>query len=70
MKNDMRTAIVAIKNKSEETFLKTFFKKAGIRARIMKQFEIEDAIFAALIDEGMKTETVSEKSVLKALHTK
>jgi hypothetical protein len=63
----MKTAIIAIKNKREEDFLATFFKKTGIKARILKQQEMEDAVFAALIDKGMKTKNVSEESVMKAL---
>ena len=66
----MKTAIIAIKNKNEENFLKTFFKKTGIKARILKQQEMEDAIFGALIDEGMKTKSVSEESVMKVLDQK
>lgn len=66
----MKTAVIAIKNKNEEHFLKEFFKKTGIKARILNQHEIEDAVFAALIDDGMKTKNVSEESVFKALNEK
>ncbi len=66
----MKTAIIEIKNKSEEKFLKAFFKKTRIRARIVQKLEIEDSVFAALIDEGMKTENVSEESVMKVLGKK
>ena len=66
----MKTAIIEIKNKSEEVFLKAFFKKTRIRARIVQKLEIEDSVFAALIDEGMKTENVSEESVMKVLGQK
>ena len=63
----MKTAIVKIKNKEEENFLKALFKKTKIKARFLSPDEMEDSIFAKLIDEGMKTETVSKASVLKLL---
>ena len=66
----MKTAIIAIKNKSEENFLRTFFRRAGIKAHMLKQQDAEDAIFAALIDAGMKTKGVSEELVMKALGKK
>ena len=66
----MKTAIIAIKSKSDEHFLKVFFKKAGIKARILRQQEIEDAVFAALIDEGMKSKNIPEESVMKVLNEK
>ncbi len=66
----MKTAIISIKNSNEEKFLRSFFKKTGIKARILKQQEVEDAVFAALIDEGMKSKTVSEESVMKVLQKK
>jgi CTP synthase (UTP-ammonia lyase) len=66
----MKTAIIAIKNKSEENFLKAFFKKTRIKARIVHRQEVEDAVFASLIEKGMKTETVSEESVVSILEKK
>jgi len=63
----MKTAIVKIKNKEEENFLKALFKKTNIKARFLIPAEMEDAAFAALIDEGMKSETVSKASVMKLL---
>jgi hypothetical protein len=66
----MKTAIISIKSASEEKFLRSFFKKTGIKARILKQQEIEDAVFGGLIDEGMKSKTVSEESVMKVLRKK
>jgi hypothetical protein len=66
----MKTAIIAIKSASEEKFLRSFFKKTGIKARILKKQEMEDAVFGALINEGMKSKTVSEESVVKILRKK
>jgi hypothetical protein len=66
----MKAAIISIADKNEEKALKTFFRKNGIKARIMKHQEMEDAVFAALIDSGMKTRDVSEQSVMKALRQK
>ncbi len=66
----MKTAIIAIKNKSEENFLKAFFKKTRIKARILQKQELEDAVLASLIEQGMETENVSEESVIRVLGRK
>jgi hypothetical protein len=66
----MKAAFITIKNKDEEKFLKAFFRKTGIKARVMMNEELEDAVFGALIDAGMKTRNVSEESVMKILGTK
>jgi hypothetical protein len=66
----MKTAIISIKSDSEEKFLRSFFKKTGIKARILKRQEMEDAVFGTLINEGMKSKTVSEESVVKILRKK
>ncbi len=66
----MKTAIIAIKNKSEENFLKAFFNKTRIKARILQKQELEDAVFASLIEQGMETENVSEESVIRVLGRK
>jgi hypothetical protein len=66
----MKTAIIAIKNSDEEKFFRLFLKKTGISARILKRQEAEDAAFAALIDKGMKTKTVTAESVMKVLRKK
>ena len=66
----MKTAIVTIKSKVEETFLKKLFKKAGIKVRFLTKAETEDRIFASLIDEGMKTEDVTDEEVMKVLKKK
>ena len=63
----MKTAIIQIKNKEEESFLKALFKKTKIKARFLTPDEMEDAIFAKLIDEGMKTKNVPRESVMKLL---
>ena len=63
----MKTAIVKIKNKEEESFLKALFKKTKIKARFLTPEEMEDSVFARLIDEGMKTKTVSKESVMQLL---
>ena len=64
----MKTAIVKIKNKEEERFLKALFKKVKIKARFLTMQEMEDSVFARLIDEGMKSRTVSKASVMKLLN--
>jgi len=63
----MKTAIINIKNKEDENFLKALFRKMKIKARILSVEEMEDIVLGKMIDEGMKGETVSEKSVMRLL---
>ena len=63
----MKTAIVKIQNHVEASFLKASFKKTKIKARFLTPEEMEDSVFARLIDEGMKTKTVSKESVMQLL---
>jgi len=42
-------------------------KKLGVKAKSLNKQEIEDWLIAKKIEAGLKTETVSKDSILKAL---
>jgi TPR repeat protein len=56
--------IIEVKDKSEARFWLELACKTGNRA---KSFNIKDIGLAAMIEKGMKTVNVSQKSVNKAL---
>jgi hypothetical protein len=56
--------IIELKDKTEARFWLELAHKTGNRA---KSVNIEDIGLAALIEKGMKTESVSRESVMKAL---
>jgi hypothetical protein len=63
----MKTVIVSGKDKSSMKLLLELAKKLGIKSKPLSKQEIEDWLFAKKIEEGLKSETVSKESVVKAL---
>ena len=57
----MTTVLLNIPDKKENLFM-TLFKKHHLRMRVLKDDDDEDAM-AKWIDEGMKSEDVSEKEI-------
>jgi hypothetical protein len=66
----MKAAILTITNRKDEKSIKNFIKQTGIRARILKQNDMEDSVFGGLITKGMKSGIVKEESVMKVLYKK
>jgi hypothetical protein len=63
----METVIVSGKDKSSMKLLLDLAKKLGIKSKPLSKQEIEDWLLAKKIEEGLKSETVSKESVVKAL---
>jgi hypothetical protein len=63
----METVIVSGKDKSSMKLLLELAKKLGIKSKPLSKQEIEDWVLAKKIEEGLKSETVSKESVVKAL---
>lgn len=55
----MTTLLVAPRNHSELKFIEEFLRKMGVASKELSKKEMEDFQFAQLIDEGMKSESVS-----------
>jgi len=62
----MKTVVVNIQKKDERFFLE-FLKKIKVKARVLTEAEREEMAMAKWIDEGMKTEDVSEKKIFSLL---
>jgi hypothetical protein len=54
-------------SKSEAELLLKLTRKMGLKARILKKQNLEDAALAGLIDQGMKSGVASRKSVMSKL---
>ena len=63
----MEAIVIEVKNNEDIKFWLNLAKKTGARARSINTDQIEDLKLAALIEEGMKTKSVSRESVMKAL---
>lgn len=63
----MDTVMIEARNKSDVRFLMDFSKRMGAKARIIDTEEMEDKILLGLMEEGLKTTSVSRAEVMKAL---
>ncbi|MBK7966443.1 MAG: hypothetical protein IPK10_14960 [Bacteroidetes bacterium] len=63
----MEAVLISVKKKSDIAFLLDLAKKMGMSAKAFSKAQIEDLNLAIKIEEGMKTESVSKKDILKAL---
>jgi hypothetical protein len=54
-------------SKAEAELLLKLTQKMGIKARLLKKDQVEDAALASLIAEGMKSGKASRKSVMDKL---
>ena len=59
----MKTVIVNIPDKKENLFL-NFFKKHHLKMRVVEREE-DETLMAKWIDEGMKSEDVSEEAIFE-----
>jgi len=62
----MKTVIVKMPDKKER-LLTSFLKRNRFRSRVLSKEELEDAMLARWIDEGMKSEDVPLEKVFKLL---
>jgi len=62
----MKTIIVNVPDKDESLF-SALVAKLGFKAHLVSEDEKEEHALARWIDEGMKTEEVSEKAVYTTL---
>ena len=66
----MEAIVIEIKNEADIRFWLNLAKKTGTRAKSINTEELEDSNLAALIEKGMKTKSVSRKSVMDLLGQK
>ena len=62
----MKTVIVNVPEKDEDLF-SALLKKLGFKSRVVSEEEKEEAALAKWIDEGMKSEEVSEETMYATL---
>ena len=63
----METVVIRPRRKSDIHFLLDFAKRIGAPAKAIDTEEIEDVRFVSLIEEGLKTESVSRSEIMQAL---
>ena len=64
---EMETVIIKARTKSDARFLMDFSKRIGADAKIINTEELEDIHLASLIEQGLKTPSVSRDEVMNAL---
>lgn len=62
----MKTLVIKVPDKDEELFL-ALLKRLGFRSHLLSEDEKEDAALAKWIHEGLKSEEVSEETILATL---
>ena len=62
----MRTAIVNIPKKDEKT-IRLFFRKLKLKSKFLSESEQEEMAIAQWINEGLKSEKVSEEVFIQTL---
>lgn len=63
----MEAFIIKADNEADASLLISLAKKLGMNAKKLSKTEIEDWSLAQMIDEGMNSETVSRKAIMKKL---
>jgi hypothetical protein len=67
---DMEAIVIEVKNDADIKFWLNLAKKTGTKAKSIDTEDIEDARLAKLIEQGMKTKSVSRESVMEMLGQK
>lgn len=62
----MKTLVIKVPDKDEELFL-ALLKRFGFKSHLLSEDEKEDAALAKWIHEGLKSEEVSEETILATL---
>jgi hypothetical protein len=63
----MEAVIIEVKSDSDIRFWLDLAKKTGTRAKSIDTQDIEDSKLASLIENGMKTKTVSRAKIMESL---
>ena len=63
----MEAVVIEVKNDADAKFWLNLAKKTGTKAKSINTESIEDSRLADLIENGMKTKSVSRESVMKIL---
>ncbi len=66
----MEAIVIEVKNDADIKFWLNLAKKTGTKAKSIDTEDIEDARLAKLIEQGMKTKSVSRESVMEMLGQK
>ena len=63
----MEAVVIKPRSKSDIHFLLDFAERIGAYARTIDTEEIGDARFVSLIEDGLKTESISRSEIMKVL---
>ena len=63
----MEAVVIKPRSRSDVRFLLDFAKRMGVLAKTIDTKKIEDAKFVSMIEEGLRTESVSRSEVMKVL---
>lgn len=66
----MSSIVINPKNESEFEFISKLLKKLGVKSKVLSEEEMEDIGLGIMMKEAKRSETVSEKEVLKKLNGK
>lgn len=64
----MEAIVIEVKNNADAKFWLNLAKKTGANAKSINTENIEDSHLAELIENGMKTKSVSRESVMNILN--
>ena len=63
----METVVIKARTKADAKFLLDLAKRIGAPAKTIDTEEMRDAYMVSLIEDGLKTESVSREEVMKVL---
>ena len=63
----MKTIVINTENDEDLEFWLSLVKKTGTNAITLDTEEMENAIFAGLIEKGLNSKSVSRETILKSL---
>jgi hypothetical protein len=66
----MEAIVIEVKNEADIKFWLGLAKKKGTRAKSINTEELDDEKLASLIEKGMKTKSVSRKTIMELLGQK
>ncbi|MFA5816709.1 MAG: hypothetical protein WC865_13935 [Bacteroidales bacterium] len=66
----MEAIVIEVKSEADVKFWLNLAKKTGTRAKSINTEEMDDAWLASLIEKGMKTKSVSRKTIMEFLGQK
>ena len=63
----METVVIKSRTKSDTRFLLNFAKRIGVSAKVFDTEALEDTHLISLIENGLKTESVTRNEIMIAL---